>query len=115
MNLDKFTSQISSPHKAARVVGLGLLIMFFLAIIAEGAVLSTLIVSGDAATTINNIKDNELKFLVGIASYFIVLVLDVVIALALYVLLKPVNKTLSLYTAVFRVLYTAIWESVCLP
>ena len=97
-----------SPRKAARVVGFAFLIMFPLGIFAEFVVLSNLVVEGDAATTVNNIKANELLFWSGIASYLIILALDVVVALGLYVLLKPVNKNFSLLAAVLRLLYTAI-------
>lgn len=97
-----------SMHKAARVVGFGLVIMFFLAIFSEFAVFSNLIVPGDAEATANNIKADELLFGLGIASFVIVLMLDVAISLALYVILKSVNKNHSLLNAVLRLLYTAI-------
>ena len=44
----------------------------------------------------------------GIASYLIVLILDVVVALGLYVFLKPVNKNLALLQMWLRLIYTAI-------
>ena len=110
MNSLKKTARIAdiSLRKAARAAGFGLLIMFPLGIFAILVVISSLIVEGDAATTVNNIKANQLLFWIGIASYLIILALDVVVALALYVVLKPVNKSLSLLAAVFRLLYTAI-------
>uniref|UniRef100_UPI00273F82E5 DUF4386 domain-containing protein n=1 Tax=Allomuricauda sp. MMSF_3336 TaxID=3046704 RepID=UPI00273F82E5 len=40
---------------------------------------------------------------------FITIVADIVVAWALYVFLKPVNKSLSLLTAWFRLLYTAVY------
>ena len=97
-----------SPLKAARVTGFAFIIMFALALFADGFVLQRLVVPGDAAATANNIKANELLFGLGIASYLIILALDAVIALALYVILKPVNKSLSSLAAVLRLLYTAI-------
>jgi len=97
-----------SPLKAARVTGFAFIIMFALALFADGFVLQRLVVPENAATTANNIKANELLFGLGIASYLIILALDAVIALALYVILKPVNKSLSSLAAVLRLLYTAI-------
>jgi hypothetical protein len=97
-----------SPRTAARIVGIGLIIMFFLAIFAILIVLSNIIVPGDAATTANNIKANELLFGIAIVGYYIILALDVAVALALYVILKPVNKNLSLLAAILRLVYTAI-------
>ena len=98
-----------SLRKAARVAGFGLLIMFIPAVFTNYFVFSSLIVPGDAATTANNIIASEGLFRAGIVSWLIVLILDVVVAWALYVFLKPVNKSLSLLTAWFRLMYAAIF------
>jgi hypothetical protein len=98
-----------SLRKAAIVAGFGLLIMGILAPFANFFVLPSLIVPGDAATTANNIMANELLFRIGICSFIIVIILDVVVAWALYVLLKPVNKSLSLLMAWFRLVYATIF------
>ena len=97
-----------SLRKAAIVAGFGLLIMTIFAIYAYFFVRQSLIVPGDATTTANNIMANELLFRSGIVSWLIVLTCDVVVAWALYVLLKPVNKSLSLLAAWFRLVYTTI-------
>lgn len=67
---------------------------------------------GEAATTANNIIANEPLFRFGAASWLIVLLFDTVIAWALYVFLKPVNKSGSLLAALFRLVYVAIFASV---
>lgn len=105
------TNHISdiSLRKAAIVSGFGLLFMAVFAVFAYNFVFPNLIVPGDAATTVNNIMANELLFRMGICSFIIVIILDVVVAWALYVLLKPVNKSLSLLTAWFRLVYSAIF------
>ncbi len=93
----------------ARFAGFGLLLMFILAIFANFFVLESLIIPGDAARTANNIIANELLFRFGISSFIIVLILDVLVAWALYILLKPINKGLALLAALFRLIYTAIF------
>jgi hypothetical protein len=98
-----------SPRKAARVAGLGYLIIIILGIFAELFVRSKLIVPGDAATTANNIAASEWLFRIGIASDLIMLTFDVVVALALYVLLKPVHKSLALLAAWFRLVHATIY------
>ena len=98
-----------SLRKAARIAGFGLLIMFIPTAFSYFFVLEGLIVPGDAATTANNIMANELLFRIAIASFLIVIVLDVVVAWAFYVLLKPVNKSLSLLTGWFRLVYSTIF------
>jgi hypothetical protein len=103
-----------SLRQAAIVAGVGLLIMDILAPFAEFSVRQGLIVPGDAATTAQNIMADELLFRIAIYIYLIVAILDVVVAWALYVFLKPVNKSLSLLTAWFRVVYAAILAIVLL-
>ena len=98
-----------SLRQAAIVAGVGLLIMTMLAPFAEFYVRQSLVVRGDATTTANNIAANESLFRIAICGYLIVAVLDVVVAWSLYVLLKPVNESLSLLTAWFRVVYAAIF------
>ena len=97
-----------SLRKAAIVAGFGLLTMTIFAIYAYFFVRPSLIVPGDVTTTANNIMANELLFRSSIVSWLIVLMCDVVVAWALYVLLKPVNKSLSLLAAWFRLVYTTI-------
>jgi hypothetical protein len=97
-----------SLRQAAIVAGFGLLIMSILGPFSEFLVRQSLIVPGDAATTANNIMANELLLRLAICSYLIVAIFDVVVAWALYVLLKPVNKSLSLLAAWFRVVYATI-------
>ena len=99
----------SSLRKAAIVAGLGLLVMSIFAIFAQFSVIQGLIVPGDAAATSNNIMANEMLFRLGIVSFMIVIICDVIVAWGLYVLLKPVNKNLSLLTAWFRLAYAAIF------
>ena len=103
-----------SLRQAAIVAGVGSLIMDILAPFAEFSVRQGLIVPGDAATTAQNIMANESLFRIAIYLYLIVAILDVVVAWALYVFLKPINQSLSLLTAWFRVVYAAILAIVLL-
>ncbi|MBN1995327.1 MAG: DUF4386 domain-containing protein [Anaerolineae bacterium] len=98
-----------SLRQAAIAAGIGLLLMTILAPFAEFFVRQNLIVPGDAATTAKNIRAGEWLFRMAICSYLIVAILDVVVAWALYVLLKPVNNSLSLLAGWFRLVYAAIF------
>ncbi|NOU70935.1 DUF4386 family protein [Paenibacillus sp. LMG 31458] len=99
----------ASPLYYARVAGFGLLLMAILAMFSNFSVLEGLIISDDAAKTASNIIANEMLFRSGLISFVIVLILDVLVAWALYVLLKPVNKNLAMLAACFRLVYTAIF------
>jgi hypothetical protein len=105
------TNRISetSPLIYARVAGFGLLLMFILAAFANFFVLEGLIVPGDAVTTANNIIAHEMLFRCGIISFIIVLILDLLVAWALYIVLQPVNKNLALRAAWLRLVYTIIF------
>ena len=98
-----------SLRKAAIVAGFGLLIMTIAYILADFFVFQNLIVPGDATKTANNIMAKEMLFRTGICSFLIVIVCDVVVAWALYVFLKPVNKSLSLLAAWFMLVYSTIF------
>ncbi len=95
-------------HQAALVAGFGLLIMVVAAPFAEFFVYAKLVVSGDIEKTVQNIQANGGLLVAGIFAFLITFILDVIVAWALYVLLAPVNRSLSLLTAWFRLVYTAI-------
>ncbi|MCY9666226.1 DUF4386 domain-containing protein [Paenibacillus alginolyticus] len=99
----------ASPLFYARVAGFGLLLMAIFAMFSNFSVLEGLIIPDDAAATANNIIANEMLFRSGFISFVIVLILDVLVAWALYVLLKPVNKNLAMLAAWFRLVYTAVF------
>jgi hypothetical protein len=96
-----------SLRNAAMITGVSIIVMAIAAGFAVGFVLEGLIVPGDAVATTNNIKTSEMLFRMGIFSWLIILVCDVLAAWGLYIFLKPVNKNLSLLMAWFRLIYTA--------
>ena len=98
----------TSLGSAALIAGIGLLIMVLTAPFAELYVLPKLIISGDAAKTVENILANQTLFTAAIFGYLLTFICDVVVAWAIYVLLRPVNEYLSLLTAWFRLVYTVI-------
>lgn len=98
----------ASPLVYARIAGVLYLIITVAAIVAHYYVPSTLIVPGDAATTASNIMASEPLFRLGIGSEFVVLLSEIVLSVLLYVLFRPVSKTLSLVAAVSRLAMTTI-------
>jgi hypothetical protein len=97
-----------SPRAMARFAGLLYLVIAIAAIIAHMYVPAQLMVPGDAAATANNILASKPLFRIGIGSELVVLLCEVVLSIILYVIFKPVNKTLSLIAAVFRLAMTTI-------
>ena len=103
-NLDKETSL----RKIAVITGIGLLIMAVLAPIVHMNIFPSIIITGDAQTTAINLKDSLFFFRIGILFFLIVAILDIIVAWGLYILVKPVNKNISLLAAWFRIIYAAI-------
>jgi Domain of unknown function (DUF4386) len=93
-------------RQAALIAGFGYLVMPVT--YAEFSINPKLIIPGNIEQTVQNIGAHRGLFAAAILSYLITLISDLVIVWALYFLLLPVNRSLSLLTAWFRLLYTAI-------
>jgi hypothetical protein len=98
----------TSPLVYARVAGVLYLIIIVFGIFSEVFVRSGLIVKGDAAATAGNILASEGLFRVGFLADSIMFLSDVALAVLLFVLLKPVSKTLALIALFFRLTQTAV-------
>ncbi len=98
-----------TSRQMAKTAGFSLVIMFLAAMIAEFYARQSLIVPGDAVKTAHNILQNRFDFCVGIVSFIVVLICDILAAWSLYFFLKPVNANLSLLVAWIRLVYTAIF------
>ncbi len=98
----------TSLRTAALTAGFGLFVMVMAAPFAELFAYPKLVIAGNATETIKNITANKPLFLAVIFSHLVTFICDVIVAWALYVLLKPANEYLSLLTALFRLVYTLI-------
>ena len=98
----------ASPQLYARTGGIAYLIIIVAGALGELFIRNTLIVTGDAAATANNIAASPLLWRIGIAGDLFMHVCDVVVILALYTLLKPVNKNLALLAVLFNLIQTAV-------
>ncbi len=95
-----------SLRQAALIAGLGYLVIFVFGY--ANVRREKLIVRGDPAATASNIVASESRFRIGVASWIVMLVADVVVAWALYIFLKPVSESLSLLTAWLRLVNVAV-------
>jgi len=96
-------------QNTARFAGILYLLITVFAIIAHMIMPSKIIVDGNAAVTVQNIINNATLFRVGgVGSELIILLAEIILSVVLYVLLKPVSKTLSLLAAVSRLVMTTI-------
>ena len=98
----------ATQQKTARITGVSYLIIIIAGILAEFFVRTSLIVPGDAAATASKILGSESLFRFSIAGDIVMVGADLVVAVALYVLLKPVNRHLALLAAFFRLVMDAV-------
>jgi len=97
----------ATQRRAATVVGLSYLFALPPAIFAEFYVRTRLIAFHDAAQTAQNVMAHERLFRLGTASNLTVFALDVVLIIALYVVLMPVNRSLALVATGWGLIETA--------
>jgi hypothetical protein len=99
-----------TPRRAAIVAGLGLLALSLLAFLGF-SVFERLVVEGDATLTARNLAGHELQFRLMTGGFVLVAGLDVLVAWALYVLLRPVNPSVAVLSAWLRVAYAAVFAA----
>jgi len=90
-----------NPNKTARIAGVLYLFIAVSGIFNMMFGPSSLIVLGDAATTVNNIMASGSPFRLGIVNDLIAQTVGILLVLALYKLLKPVNKNQALLMVIF--------------
>ncbi len=94
----------TSPQVYARVTGVLYLLIIIFAGFSQGYVRAELVVPGDAVATAQNIMAAPGLFRFGFAGDLIAFILDAIVSVLFYVLLRPVSKTLALITAALRLL-----------
>jgi hypothetical protein len=99
----------TSPQIYARIGGVLYLFIIVAASFGEIFVRGNLIVARDAAATANNILASETLFRAGLVAEMLTCVCDVTLAMILYVLLKPVSKSLALLGAFFRLTFIGFY------
>ena len=102
------TIKTNSIQLTARIAAILTLLIVVLAPFSMLYIPTTLIVPGDAASTANNIMASQGLFRVGMVTDSLFFLIEIALTVLLYVLVKPVNKTLSLVAAFSRLAMTVI-------
>jgi len=97
------------PRTASLVAGIALALVAVLAGWGNFGAIVPLVTPGDAERTARDIAESAPLFLAGIASLFVVTILDVIVAGALYALFRPVNPVVSAVAAWARVVFAAVF------
>jgi len=95
---------MNSINKTARIAGTLYLLLLPLGILGLILVQTTLIVHGDAATTVSNIRASESLFRISIVAALMIQVVNIFVALTLYQVLKPVGKNMAALIVIFIML-----------
>jgi hypothetical protein len=104
----------TSQSRAARVAGAALLLAIAIVVIANYGISFRLIVPDNALDTAQNITAHETLFRVNIACNLLYVVDLLVLAAALYIVLKPTSWNLALVAALFRVVFALMWAGAAL-
>ncbi len=104
----KTTTNQNMQQKAAVFSATALLIMTFVAIFAQGYVHSSLVIEGDAVTTLKNIQASQVLFRLEVLGWLIIIIMDLIVSWGFYVFLKPFHPGYALLAGWLRFLYTAL-------
>lgn len=100
---------MESTKNILKITGIGYLIIFVTGFYSNFFVLENLIVPGNAFATFSNISADEMLFRYAITGFTFMVIFDLLLAWTLYLLLKNVNKNLSLLSAWLRLVNAAIF------
>jgi len=98
-----------AQRTAARAAGFAYLVTFAIVVCVNFGIHAPLIAGNNAAETARNVLAHERLFRIGIAADVIYCAGVVVLVAALYVVLKPVNRSLALLAALWRLIWVFMW------
>lgn len=102
------TAGRGNPQLYARLGGALYLLLIVVGFWAVLFVRGPIIVAGDASATAHNIMASQSLWRAGIAADVVMHMCDVGVMLALYLLLRPVNRNLALLAVLFTLVQTAV-------
>ena len=91
------------------ITGVAYALVFGISIIGNGFYLEKVLEKGNWLLTYQNILEYPLTFRIGISSWFVVIICDVIVAWGIYLLFRSTNKELALLTAWMRIIFASIY------
>lgn len=108
-NLNESREMRFKPNKAASLIaGVGLLLMAVVAGLAYGYFHGKIVVLNDAQATEQALSQNRGLFITEIVLWWLIFLLDIIVAVALFLFYKKSGAALSAATMISRLLYTAV-------
>src|SRR5881628_2866172 len=103
-----------AQQTAARVAGFLYLVTMVIPLLAELYLRAPLMVHGDAVQTARNIVASERLFRLSIVLGLIAVAAEVILLLALYVVLEPINRNVALLAVFWRLAKCVIFAVIAL-
>lgn len=100
-----------SLQKPSLVAGVALLLLSGLAAVGYVVIVQGLVTPGDPSTTAREVIGSEGVFRLGVGLLYAVVVLDVVVAWALYAVFTPTNGAISRLAAWFRLAFATVFTA----
>ena len=97
----------SSLRGMAKATGLMYLVLFVVGMFSP-LVLETLVVSGSAIETAENLLASKGLFGFSLVTWFVIVAIDVAVSITLYLLFENSGRAISLVSAGFRLVYSAV-------
>ena len=108
------TANRDSQQKAAKIAGFAYFLTTAIIIAVNFGINARLIIPNNATETAKNILAHESLFRLSIMAHLIYCAGIIALLSSLYVILKPVNKTLALLATFLRFVYALVWIFVVL-
>jgi hypothetical protein len=103
------TSIDNSQRTAAKIAGWTYLLSFAIVVFANYVLLGPLIIPRNAVDTAHNIVAHQTQFRIALTLFLTYSIGAVILAGALYIILKPINHYLALLGALFRLVFAMSW------
>ena len=100
--------QANDARRLARLGGVLYLIIIVIGALGESLIRGSIVVRGNATATALNLRSMEWLWRLGVAGEGVLLVCTALLAVILYVLLRPVHRDIALAAVVFNIVCIAI-------
>ncbi len=95
-------------RKASLAAGISILVMAIVAGFSLGYAHNSLVLPGEIANTVNNLKNESALFNAEILGWMVILICDLIASIALFKYFKEVNRKQARLMAAFRIVYSGI-------
>ncbi|WP_270181584.1 DUF4386 domain-containing protein [Alkalihalobacillus sp. CinArs1] len=105
--MKRVNTQEVNPRPAI-IAGVSLIVMTLAAFFSYGFAHTSLVMNDDAMATLNKLQSSLLLFHFELVGWGIIILTDIIVSWAFYMVLKPVHRSFALVAGGIRLLYTSI-------